>query len=108
MNLGSLIKQYRLAKGYSVNKLANLSGISQSYLRDVELGNKNPSVEILSYLCDALHISLADFFNAYCGQDSSIDSLTKEIYRLTPDQRKSLECFLHSILSSSPPDDSTS
>lgn len=38
-----------------------MAGISQSYLRDVELGNKNPTVEVLSYLCDALGISLLDF-----------------------------------------------
>ena len=41
MDIGYLIKQFRTSKGYSVNKLANMSGISQSYLRDVELGNKN-------------------------------------------------------------------
>lgn len=97
MSLGDLIKQYRLSKGYSVNKLANLSGISQSYLRDVELGKKNPSVEILSYLCEALEISLADFFNAYCNQESSVDSLIEEVYRLTPEQRKALEYFLQSL-----------
>lgn len=99
MNIGSLIKQFRLNQQYSVNKLANLSGISQSYLRDIELGNKNPTVEILSYICEALNISLADFFNAYCNQEPSTDSLMNEIYRLTPHQRKLLELFLHSITS---------
>jgi transcriptional regulator with XRE-family HTH domain len=29
----------------------------------VELGKKNPTVEILSYLCDALDISLQEFFD---------------------------------------------
>lgn len=99
MDIGKQIKQFRVTKGYTVNKLANLAGISQSYLRDVELGNKNPTVETLSYVCEALQISLADFFNAYCNQDDSLDSLTKEIYRLTPYQRKMLEQFLHALLS---------
>lgn len=40
-----------------------LSGISQSYLRDIELGNKNPTVEILSIICSALEITLQDFFH---------------------------------------------
>ncbi len=61
MNVGKRITFFRTAKGYSVNKLATLSGISQSYLRDIELGNKNPTVEILSYICDALCITLQDF-----------------------------------------------
>ena len=63
MDIGKRISFFREAKGYSVNKLATLSGISQSYLRDVELGKKNPTVEILSYLCGALDISLQEFFD---------------------------------------------
>lgn len=101
MNTGELIKHFRISKGYSVNKLANMSGISQSYLRDVELGNKNPTVETLSYVCDALNISLADFFNLYCEQESSTSSLLSEIYRLSAEQRELLEAFLHSMLSNS-------
>ena len=54
MNVGERIKELREKRGLTVNKLANLAGISQSYLRDVELGNKNPTVETLSYFCDAL------------------------------------------------------
>ena len=39
----------------------------------------------------------ADFFNVYCGQASSVNSLMEEIYRLNPEQRKLLEAFLHSL-----------
>lgn len=98
MDVGTLIKQYRLERNYSVNKLANLAGISQSYLRDIELGKKNPTVETLSFVCEALHISLAEFFDAYCQREPVVDSLMNEIYRLSPEQRKLLEYFLHSIL----------
>ena len=42
MNVGKRITFKKKKKNYSVNKLATLSGISQSYLRDIELGNKNP------------------------------------------------------------------
>ncbi len=98
MTVAKQITRFREERGYSVNKLANLAGISQSYLREVELGNKNPTVEVLSYICDALKISLADFFIAYCGQDASVDSLMREIYRLSDYERGLLEKFLHSIL----------
>lgn len=63
MNISKRITHFRTIKGYSVNKLATLSGISQSYLRDVELGKKNPTIEIISILCDTLEISLKDFFD---------------------------------------------
>lgn len=97
MDVGNHIKHYRMIKGYSVNKLANLAGISQSFLRDVELNKKKITVETLSYVCDALQISLADFFNDYFQQESTIDPLIKEIYRLTPQQRSLLQAFLHSL-----------
>ena len=39
--VGKRIAYFRTKKNYSVNKLANAAGIAQSFLRDVELGNKN-------------------------------------------------------------------
>ena len=63
MNVGLRIKELREIKGYSVNKLANMAGVSQSYLRDIEQGNKNPTVSFLSLLCEQLDITLKDFFD---------------------------------------------
>ena len=99
MHIGVLIKQFHINQNCSVNKLANMAGISQSYLREIELEHKNPTANTLSYICEALNISLADFFTVYCDQESSVSSLMKKIYRLTPQQRKLLESFLHSIVS---------
>ena len=62
MEVGKRIVELRERKNISTNKLANLAGISQSYLRDIEMGKKNPTVEMLSYICFALGISLQDFF----------------------------------------------
>lgn len=74
-----------------------MAGISQSYLRDVELGNKNPTVEVLSYLCDALGISLLDFFNDETQTVLSSDPLLTRICELTPEQRKALLGFLNTL-----------
>jgi len=97
MEIGKRIAQFRNAKGYSVNKLANLSGISQSYLRDIELANKNPTVEILSVLCDTLGISLKEFFDDGTGDKLTSDPLIARIYQLTPRQRQALSNFLESM-----------
>ena len=61
--IGERIKYFRMQKGYSTNKLANESGISQSYLRDIELQNKNPTVEIIYLICKTLGITLKQFFD---------------------------------------------
>ena len=84
MNVGKRITFFRTAKNYSVNKLATLSGISQSYLRDIELGNKNPTIEILSYICEALNISLREFFDEQTNGQFCDDPLIAKVYRLTP------------------------
>ncbi len=80
MDVGKRITYLRTKKQYSVNKLATLAGISQSYLRDLELGNKNPTIEILSYICDALDITLKDFFNETLSEKLTDDPLLAAIY----------------------------
>lgn len=92
MEVGKRIAFFRTKKGYSVNKLANLSGVSQSYLREIELGNKNPTVDFLSVLCDTFGITLKEFFD-----DMPSDPLIEKIYQLSPNQRKQLGNFLDSL-----------
>lgn len=62
MDIGKRIVELREQQGISTNKLANKAGVSQSYLREIELGLKNPTIEVLSYICYALNISLKNFF----------------------------------------------
>ena len=95
MNVGERLKELREKSGYTVNKLANMAGISQSYLRDIELGNKNPTVETLSYFCDALNISLKDFFDTDNNEISPL--LMTAISGLSDEQQKKLAEFLDSM-----------
>ncbi len=88
MELHKRITYLREQKGITVNKLANLAGISQSFLREIELGNKRPTIETLSYICDALEISLKDFFDDDLFKQFPENELLNEIYKLTPEQRK--------------------
>ena len=97
MDVGNRIRQLREAKHYTVNGLANRAGISQSYLRDLELNNKNPTVEILSAICWALDISLKDFFAEDSGRSFLEDPVMKAVYRLSRDQQAALLAFLQSL-----------
>ncbi len=93
MNVGARIRFFRQKQGLTVNGLAYLAGISQSYLRDIELGNKQPTVEYLSYICDALKISLEYFFT----DDETQDRLLTAIKKLTEEQKATLINFLEAI-----------
>jgi transcriptional regulator with XRE-family HTH domain len=101
MNIGERITHFRSAKGYTVNKLANMAGVSQSNLRDIELGNNNnPSIELLDCLCDAMGITLKEFFDVDNDFPLTDDPLQKEIFRLNPHQRENLYVFLKSMQNS--------
>ena len=63
-DVGARIKELRLARGLSTNKLSNLAGLSQSYLRNLEAGKyDNPTVDSLELICNALGIAFEDFVN---------------------------------------------
>ena len=93
MDVGKRISYLREQKGITVNKLANLAGISQSFLRDIELGNKQPTIEYLSYICDALGIALELFFH----DTANDDEITIALLKLSEQQRKELVRFLKSL-----------
>ena len=97
MDVGARIKQLREMKGYSVNKLANKAGVSQTYLRDIELSSKNPTVAFISLLCDQLEISLKDFFNDTEETPFENEPLIQRIYQMTPLQREKLLDFINTF-----------
>ena len=91
INIGERIGYFRSLKGYTVNKLANLSGVSQSYLRDIELGkNTNPGLDVLDCLCTALDITLKDLFDDSLSSAIDSDPLIACIYKLSESKRKAL------------------
>lgn len=48
----------------TVNKLCTLAGITQSTVNSILKGeSKNPGIYTLKKLCDALDITIQDFFN---------------------------------------------
>lgn len=97
MEVGKRIKQLREQKNYTINKLANEAGVSQSYLRDIELENKNPTIEFLSLICKTLNISLKDFFDDEFETSIMSDPVIQSIYRLTPQQKTALLEFLKTM-----------
>lgn len=97
IDIGKRIHDLRTEKGITVNKLANNAGVSQSYLRDVELGLKQPTVLYLSYICDALNVSLPEFFSDKRPVDCTTLQLLHEIKELSEEQRTALLAFLRTL-----------
>lgn len=59
----------------TLNKLATISGITQSTLNNITGGrNKSATISTIKKICDGLEISIKDFFNS-----SLFDNLEQEI-----------------------------
>lgn len=66
LNTAILLRINNLCKerNITLNKLSTLSGITQSTLENLILGNtKYPRIITISYICQGLQIELKDFFD---------------------------------------------
>ena len=97
MNVAKRITFFREKKQLTVNALANLAGISQSFLRDVELDKKQPTVETLIHICNALNITLHDLLDDKTQTALLENELLQQVYLLTPEQQKLFKDLLKSF-----------
>ena len=93
MNIGDRIKTLREKSGYTQNALADKAGVSQTHLRRVELGQADITVGHLQLVCDALEISVKNFFNF----NDEAEELSIALSNLSPKQKKLLIDFLKSL-----------
>lgn len=56
------INELRIKKGWSIYKLADEAGITQSTLSNMIARNSTPSIKTLEQICEAFGITLAEFF----------------------------------------------
>lgn len=54
--IGDILRKLRKQKGFSLRELARLSGLSHSFISDIENGRCNPSIESLHKIADALNV----------------------------------------------------
>lgn len=68
MTIGTAVQQRILSlcqeRGITVNRLATLSGLTQSTLNNIVNGrNRGATVSTIQKICDGLHLTIIDFFN---------------------------------------------
>lgn len=93
MNVGKRLNKLRNMCWLTQNGLAERAGVSQTHLRRVELGQADITVGHLQLLCDAMNISIQEFFNV----DNKDDELSVALSKLTPKQKKLLIAFIESL-----------
>jgi HTH-type transcriptional repressor of puuD len=98
MNVALRLKSLRKDRNLSQYRLAKKSGVSQSFLSTLESGQKTPTIDTLEKLCNALGISLSEFFNTHCTDiPDHLILLVEEGRHLSPMQVEKLVDLLASL-----------
>lgn len=100
MDISKRLKDVRKAKEISVYKLSQLSGVSETHIRDLERGDKNPSLDTLAKITAPLGMSLSDLLNenddvSYLNEKEKI--LVECFRHLSDDKADTLLAFLKTL-----------
>lgn len=98
MDIGKRIIELRQQLGWSQYRLYKEAKIGQATLSQIESGLKSPNVVTLQKICDALNITLSDFFT---GKEPELrpelQRLLETAKKLTPEQTEQLQKLLEAI-----------
>jgi len=59
--VGIKLKEIRLLKGFSQERLANIAGLDRTYIPSIEKGERNISIETIEKISRALNITIHEF-----------------------------------------------
>ncbi|HTP23635.1 MAG TPA: helix-turn-helix transcriptional regulator [Solirubrobacteraceae bacterium] len=107
--LGEIIRQQRELTAMSMRQFAELAGISNPYLSQIERGLRAPSEHVVDGIAKALHLS-ADALYEQAGitppgeeeEDNAVLDAIGADRRLTARQRKALIEIYESFVASAP------
>lgn len=78
-NLARTIKKYRKARKLAMEQLSEKSGINLSTLKKYETDNRNPKLEQLSKIAEALEVSVFEFLDIEVKSVNDIISLVNKM-----------------------------
>ncbi len=103
-DIGEFIREQRQLAEMSLRRLADLAGVSNPYLSQVERGLRKPSAHILQQLAKALQVSAETMYvrAGMLDQDAvvepTLDAAIRHAPELNEEQRKALLSVYRSFL----------
>ena len=79
LNLARAIKKYRKARKLTMEQLSEKSGINLSTLKKYETDNRNPKLEQLSKIAEALEVNVFEFLDIEVKSVNDIISLVNKM-----------------------------
>lgn len=96
--LGQRIRNHRTAKGFSQEKLAELSGCHSTYIGQIERGEKNATIESIEKISTALNVSLSRLFEKLGAQENETRNIPLECYEFLSAKTKEEQEHIYRIL----------
>lgn len=94
--IGQRVRNYRTEKGFSQEKLAEMSGCHPTYIGQVERGEKNATLESIDKIASAMDLPLSKLFEKM-GEDNS-DSIPFKCYEFVASKSKTEQEHLYKML----------
>jgi transcriptional regulator with XRE-family HTH domain len=79
MKIGLVIKGLRIEQGLKLEALANDLDLAASTLSRIESGSRNPSLDVLAALAEALGVKVSDIFIEAERASAMASSLAREV-----------------------------
>ena len=99
-NAQNRIRQLMVERGWTIYRLAQESGLSQTTISNIFKRNNQPSLPTVNAICDACGITLAQFFteNDTANSPNAKSELDNSVAALKEDQREALAAFIKTIV----------
>ena len=99
-NAQNRIRQLMAERGWTIYRLAQESGLSQTTISNISKRNNQPSLPTVNAICDACGITLAQFFteNDTANSPNTKSELDDSVAALKEDQREALAAFIKTIV----------
>lgn len=94
--IGQRIRNYRMQKGLSQEKLAELAGCHPTYIGQLERGEKNATLESVEKIASAMDISLSELFDKL-GKSGS-NNIAAKCYDLVASKNEAEQKQLYKML----------
>ena len=98
MSLASKIKELRLRKNKSLQRVADDVGASKAHIWDLETGkSKNPSIDLLTKLAKCFDVSVAELIGenpAAKGVDPQVIAMYRELKDLSTADRQVIQAMM--------------
>jgi HTH-type transcriptional regulator, repressor for puuD len=90
----ALRKQHKLSQ----KELAKIAEVGQTTISDIESGKKSPTAVTVEKVCEAVGITLAEFFTEKPQElETELRRLLDSAHKLTPEQRASIQKLMETM-----------